>query len=528
MLSSRFCRNGMVVAPHHLAAEAGLAVLRDGGNAAEAAVSVAATLAVVYPHMNGIGGDSFWLVREAAGGIVGIDACGAAGAQATAAFYAGWDVATIPPRGPLAANTVSGTISGWQAVLDIGARWGGRLPLARLLTEAIDHAHLGCPIAESLADMLEGHGAELAGVAGFADTFPTGAAARAGALWRQPRLAATLQGLVDDGLDSFYRGAVAEAVAADLAAVGAPVGLADLGECHATEVSPLSLKLSVGKAFNMPPPTQGAASLMILGLYDRLRADGDDELALIHKVVQATTSAYRVRDSAIGDPSAMTARPADWLAADALDRRAAGIDVGRVAPWGAPEDGGDTVWFGVIDGAGRAISAIQSVFWEFGSGVVLPKTGILWQNRGSSFHLGGGGPRALQPGRKPFHTLNPAMAELGDGRVVVYGTMGGDGQPQSQAAMLARYAWLGQGAQASVTAPRWLMGKTWGQETASLKIESRFAPGTADRLRALGYAVDEMGAFDSLLGHAGMLVRHPSGTLEGGSDPRSDGTVATF
>ena len=528
MLNSHYCRNGMVVAPHHLATSAGLSVLREGGNAAEAAVAVAASLAVVYPHMNGIGGDSFWLIREAAGGIVGIDACGAAGAGATADLYRSNGLDAIPTRGPLAANTVAGTVGGWHAVMGIGARWGGQMPVSRLLAEAIDHAHLGCPIADSLAGMLNSHGPGLADQSGFADTFPTGGAVAPGDVLVQDRLAVTLQALIDDGLDSFYRGIVGEMIADDLVRAGAPVRSADLREYAVREVAPMSVRLSIGRSFNMPPPTQGAAALMILGLYDRLHDRGDDDVAMIHKIVQATTLAYRLRDTRIGDPASMTDDPNAWLTPDALSRQAAQIDLSRAMPWGAPPDSGDTVWFGVIDGAGRAVSAIQSIFWEFGSGVVLPKTGILWQNRGASFRLDGGGPRALMPGRRPFHTLIPAMAELKDGRVVVYGTMGGDGQPQTQAAMLVRQAWRGQPVQAAVTAPRWLMGKTWGDQSASLKIEPRFAGDTAGRLRALGYEVEEAGAFDEMLGHAGMLVRRTDGVLEGGADPRSDGAVATF
>ena len=381
-------------------------------------------------------------------------------------------------------------------------------------------------MAESLAGATVEDADELCDVPGFAETF-LGAPARPGQPFRQDRLADTLQALVDGGLDGFYRGAVAEAIAADLAAVGAPVRVGDLAAHRARAVTPLSLRLSVGRAHNMPPPTQGAASLMILGLYDRLRTAEEDETALIHAVAQATTSAFRIRDSRIGDPGAMSDSPADWLDDRALAARASAIDLAGVMRWGTGADAGDTVWFGVIDGDGRAVSAIQSLYWGFGSGVVLPRTGILWQNRGCSFRLDGGGPRQLAPGRRPFHTLNPPMAELDDGRLVVYGTMGGDGQPQIQAAMMTRYGWGGTSAQAAVTAPRWLLGRTWGDETATLRIERRFGSGVADRLRALGYAVAEVEAFDAVMGHAGLLVRHPDGTLEGGADPRSDGCVAT-
>lgn len=517
-----------MVAPHHLAAEAGLAVLREGGNAAEASVAVAAALAVVYPHMNGIGGDSFWLLRDSEGKMTGIAACGRTGAGVSPDMYRANGLTEIPPRGPLAANTVAGTIGGWQAVLAAARRWGGRMPVPRILEAAIDHAARGCPMAEGLAGMLNTYGPGLASEPGFADAFPADGTARAGASFVQPALAESLRLLAADGLDSFYRGDLAQAIAQDLADVGAPVGADDLANDRAAEAAPLSVDLSVGRAFNMPPPTQGAASLMILALYDRLRAEGDDDVGLIHRIVQATTSAFYLRDREIGDPEVMRADPADWLTPAALAERAAGIDPETVLRWGGEANAGDTVWFGVIDGDGQSVSAIQSIFWEFGSGVVLPRSGILWQNRGSSFMLDGDGPRTLAPNRIPFHTLNPAMAELNDGRVIVYGTMGGDGQPQTQAAMMARYAWLGQSAQQAVTGPRWLMGKTWGEADALLKLEDRFGPEVAAGLADMGYPMQQVGAFDSLMGHAGMLVLHPDGTLEGGADPRSDGTVATF
>jgi oxamate amidohydrolase len=196
--------------------------------------------------------------------------------------------------------------------------------------------------------------------------------------------------------------------------------------------------------------------------------------------------------------------------------------------WGGATEPGDTIWMGVIDGEGRAVSFIQSIYHEFGSGVVLPETGINWQNRGCSFSLDPQALNALEPGRKPFHTLNPALAQLSDGRTMVYGTMGGDGQPQTQAAVFSRYVQMGMGLQQAVTAPRWLLGRTWGSMSESLKIESRFAPRVAEELRRRRHVVDVIGEFDETVGHAGALVRHPNGMMEGAYDPRSDGSVAGF
>lgn len=182
----------------------------------------------------------------------------------------------------------------------------------------------------------------------------------------------------------------------------------------------------------------------------------------------------------------------------------------------------------MIDQSGLAVSFIQSIYHEFGSGVVLPHTGINWQNRGASFSLDANNLQALKPGKKPFHTLNPAAARLNDGRVMVYGTMGGDGQPQTQAAVFTRHVVFGQPLQTAVTAPRWLLGRTWGQNSDTLKLEQRFPQAVADELTRRGHDVEILLPFDETMGHAGAIVRHSDGMLEGATDPRSDGGVATW
>jgi gamma-glutamyltranspeptidase/glutathione hydrolase len=186
------------------------------------------------------------------------------------------------------------------------------------------------------------------------------------------------------------------------------------------------------------------------------------------------------------------------------------------------------VWLGAADETGRMVSYIQSVYWEFGSGVVLDALGGTWQNRGSSFSLDSESHLALVPGRKPFHTLNPACARLNDGRTMVYGNMGGDGQPQSQAAIFTRYAMFGQDLQQAVTAPRWLLGRTWGQASVTLKLESRIGSEVIDALARAGHAVEVLEPYSDLVGHAGALVLHPDGVIAGAADPRSDGSIAGF
>jgi gamma-glutamyltranspeptidase/glutathione hydrolase len=529
MLSTPRAFRGMVTAPHHLAAQAGLRVLREGGNAIEAMIAAAATIPVVYPHMNAIGGDGFWIVAEPGGEPIGIDACGAAGAAVTPDFYRSQGHAQIPSRGPLAANTVAGTVSGWGAAYKIAQRWGGTLPLARLLEDAIAYAKDGFPATVSQARFTEEKMSECLEAPGFAATFLSGGKAPApGTRFRQAALGETLERIAKAGTEDFYRGELARKIGAELAHAGSPITADDLARHQAKEVVPLSLQLRCGTAYNMTPPTQGLASLLILGLFERCGVSEADGFDYVHALVESTKLAFRVRDRHVTDPAYMTVSPQALLEAAAIDRLWRDFDRHRAAPWPAPPQKGDTIWMGVIDGQGRAASFIQSIYWEFGSAVVLRDTGILWQNRGTSFSLDPAAPQALKPGRKPFHTLNPAFARLKDGRDVVYGTMGGDGQPQTQAAIFTRYAVFGQSPQQAVTAPRWLLGRTWGTTVTRLRLESRHPPDLVSRLEAAGHDLEVLAPFTDLMGHAGMIAHHPSGLLEGAADPRGDGVVAAF
>jgi gamma-glutamyltranspeptidase/glutathione hydrolase len=278
----------------------------------------------------------------------------------------------------------------------------------------------------------------------------------------------------------------------------------------------------------MPPPTQGLASLMTLAIFERLGCKAPETFDYVHGLVEAAKRAFLVRDAHVTDPDYMQADPRSFLKSSALGAAARDIDPVKALPWPQPAGRGDTVWLGAIDVEGRAVSFIQSIYWEFGSGLVLPESGVLWQNRGTSFSLDECALNALIPGRKPFHTIQPAMALFNDGRVMPYGTMGGEGQPQTQSAIYSRYGLYGQQLQQAIMAPRWLLGRTWGEKRANLRLENRFEPSVIQALRRAGHDVEVIGAFDEVMGHAGALVRHSSGVIEGASDPRSDGAAVGF
>ena len=522
----------MAAAPHALASQSALAVLREGGNAVEAMIAAAATIAVVYPHMNSIGGDSFWLVHAPGQSPRAIDACGAAAHLASRDWYGAQSITqAIPFRGGVAANTVAGTLSGWQMAFEHAQSLGGRMPLSRLLEDAVWYARQGVPVTRSQHLNTASKRAALESQPGFAQVFlPQGRVPEIGERFVQPALAATLERIAQAGIADFYQGDLARSMALELEAAGSPLRLDDLGSHRAQMRDPLVLEHSRGRVFNFPPPTQGLVSLIILAILDRLGIERLDPLGAdyVHCAVEATKLAFGIRDRHITDPRHMDVEAQSLLAPALLDQLAARVDPGHAAGWGQGKGPADTIWMGVIDGEGRAVSFIQSIYHEFGSGVVLPSSGVTWQNRGCSFSLDAAARNALLPGRKPFHTLNPAMALLADGRTMVYGNMGGDGQPQTQSAVFTRTVVFGMDPQRAISAPRWLLGRTWGQATDSLKLESRFAPDVVAELRRRGHEVEVLNDFDETVGHAQAVLRDAQGNFEGGADPRSDGSVAAF
>src|SRR5215470_13427335 len=456
-------RRGIAAAPHRAAVEAGHAILAEGGNALEAMVTMAATVAAVYPHMTHLGGDGFWLIRAPSGRVHAIMAAGPAGANARIELYRQHDHPTIPERGPLAALTVPGAVAGWMLALEAAQAAGGKLPLALLLDAAIRHAREGYLVSQGQARITAEKLPQLVDVPGFAATFLIDQKPpQPGHMLKQSALAATLDHLAHAGLEDFYRGDVGREIAADLARIGSPLTRGDLERFAANVAEPLAVNLSLGTAYNTPPPTQGLASLIILALYERLGVTEPEGFDHIHGLVEASKRAFRIRDAVITDPARLSQPLERYLDGKFLDAEALTIDRAKAAPWPVRSGAGDTIWMGTADGDGLVVSYIQSTYWEFGSACVLPATGILMQNRGASFSLEPGALNVLAPGRLPFHTLNPALAVLKDGRIIAYGTMGGDGQPQTQAGLFTRHVFYRVPLDQALDRPRWLLGRTWG------------------------------------------------------------------
>ena len=508
-------------APHFAASQAGLHILEEGGTAIEAMVAAAASIAVEYPHMNGLGGDGFWLISEPGKTPVAIDASGCAAQGANADFYQGMQA--IPSRGPKAALTMAGAVAGWEKALTLSRQWQDPIALSKLLDTAINQAEWGIEVTQSLSDASFKTFDEMASGEGFEQFLIKEKALKKGKVIKLPKLAKTLKTLAENGLNDFYHGEIAKMLANDLAEAGSPIRLQDFESYKAEFVEPLNVEISKGTLYNLPAPTQGMASLIILALYDRVVHKAKSDADNVHLLVECTKKAFILRNQYVTDPSRLSKNLNELLEDSYLDTLASEISVEKAAPWPHKAAHGDTVWMAACDSKGRMVSYIQSLYWEFGSGVVSPSTGIVWNNRGTSFSLDPNHPQYLVPGLTPFHTLNPAFAELNDGRRIAYGTMGGEGQPQTQAAIFARHVYHQQPLEESIRLGRWLLGRTWGDESNNLKLERDLADYVGDELATLGHDIAVIDAKNELMGHAGAIIQTHDGDLEAESDPRSDG-----
>jgi oxamate amidohydrolase len=429
-------------------------------------------------------------------------------------------------RGPQAALTVPGTIGGWALADVIAKENGGKLPRDMLLHHAVSLARDGHRVGAAEARCIIKEEQATLDLPFFKDTyFVDGEKPKADVLRRLPALAATLQQMADAGYDDFYRGDIGRELAQDMERAGTAVTRADLIRYRAVERQPLTARLKDCTLYQPQPPSQGFAALMMLGIFDELDIREGESVAHLHGFIESVKRANTIRDRIVTDFDRLPEDPAVYLTRDRFRAEAERIGMSRAAPWPLPRDeDGDTIWAGCIDGNGMAVSLIQSLFWEYGSGVVLPKTGVLMQNRGLGLSLDPASINALKPGRRPFHTLHAPMAVFDDGRIMSYGSMGGEVQPQITSSNFLRHARFGLSPMAALHAPRFTFGKAWGAKSATLKMENRFDPSLLSGLEKLGHPVDlNPKPFADSFGHAGMLVKHPDGHVEACHDPRADG-----
>ena len=521
-------RRAAVATPHELASVAGLEMLARGGTAVDAMVAANAALGVVYPHMTGVGGDAFWLIHDAATGRQHVlNASGRAAAAATLDAYAAGGAREIAPRGPRAALTVPGAVDGW---VQAHARFG-RVPFAECLAPAIGLARDGFPVAESPARYAAEHRDLLAAMPATATAYlrADGAPPRRGDVVRLPRLADTLEAIARTGRAAFYEGEIAAAIGAYLARHDGVLTADDLAAHRSDWVEPARVGYRGRTAVAPPPNSQGFAGLQILGMLDHVdvAALAGDPAGYVDVVVRATALAFEDRDRHLCDPG-FGDIPLDRLLDPAYLAERAALLGGAGAPAAAlavPPAAGDTTFSCAVDADGNAAAVIQSIYQEWGSGVVAGDTGVLLQNRGCFFSLDPAHPNRLAPGKRTAHTLTAAMLIGDDGPELVYGAMGGEGQPQTQAALATRVVDHGCSVAEAIAAPRWLLGRTWGDEHRGLRLEARFGDDVARALTARGHEnVSLVEDWTDVMGHA-QAIQVFGERLEAAADPRGDGAA---
>ncbi|MEH7416787.1 gamma-glutamyltransferase [Neobacillus drentensis] len=535
--------NGLITTPHYLASQAGMKVLQEGGNAVEAAIAAASTIGVVYPHMNGIGGDNFWLIYNSTEKeLKGLNSSGRSGEYTTIDFYKKQGLGKIPARGPLAANTVPGAVSGWEKAYEYSVgKMKGTMTWEHLLQSAIHYAKEGFPVTESQEywtninlDQTNDQFRHLQRFSEFNKIFTktSGFSYQSGEIMKQKDLALTLEGLSKEGSRLFYQGEVAKAIAKDLQNNGGLLTYNDFVSHRSDWVKPLSVDYRGYGVYNLPPNTQGFASLSILNILNQFDIP-EIELGstdYYHLLIEATKLAFEDRDQYLTDPEFSPIPLDELLSVKRGVELAAQIDFTKAINLQKQLDPkGDTVWLGVVDQYGNAVSLIQSIYHEFGSGFIPKNTGIVLQNRGSFFSLDENHVNCLQPKKRTYHTLNPAMIFKGVEPYLIYGTMGGEGQPQTQAALVTRILDYHMPIQAAIEAPRWLYGRTWGAESNSVKIEGRVSKEITESLRKRGHQVESVEDFTDVMGHAGVIKIDPDSNIKfGGADPRGDGAALGF
>ena len=512
-------RNGVIATSQPLASAAGLQVLRDGGNAIDAAVTAAAVLAVVEPPMTGVGGDVFAIVYDArTKRLRGLNSSGRAGARANADALLSQGIGEMPDEGPYPV-TVPGAVAGWAALLEAH----GTITMAHALAPAIRYARDGYAVSEIIAAQWQEETPKLAADSEAAAVFlPRGQAPRAGSIFSNPDLAGTLEEIARGGADALYRGAIGAAIVADLERRGGFLTAADLAAHRADWVDPIGTSYRGYDVYELPPNTQGFVALEMLNIlegYD-IAAMGHNSGEYLHHLVEAKRIAFADRAAHLADPAQVPpALLAALISKDYAAQRRRDIDPGKAAarhnPRSLDRHRGDTVYLAAADGHGNAISFINSLFAGFGSGIVVPRTGVVLHNRGSGFTLEKGHPNRLAPGRRPLHTLVPGFIMKDGQPFMPFGVMGGDNQAQAHAQVVINIVDFRMNVQAAGDAARVRHGGD------VLAVESGISDAARAELTRRGHTlVDGRGAMG---GYQAVMIDPATGVLMGGSDPRKDG-----
>lgn len=521
-------RSGMVCTSQTLASSAGLSVLRSGGNAFDAAIAAVAVQGVVEPYNTGIGGDCLMLAWSAAEGrLLALNGTGRAPAGATLAEFERRGLSEMPAQGVLTV-TVPGAVDAWCTILERC----GTLPLGDVLAPAIEYAESGFPVSEVVAREwgLCARAGFLGNEAARQCFAPDGEPPGLGGVIRMPDLARSLRALAAGGRDVFYRGEIGERIARFFADGDGLITRADLDAHRSTWVEPIATDYRGYRLHEMPPGTQGIVALIALNVLEcfDVAAPGVDDPALLHLRIEAIKLAFADRARFVADPEHADVPIAALLDKAYARRRAALVDPRRAlatAAAGEPRSS-ETVYLTVADRDGNVVSLINSLYGPFGSGLVVDGTGITLQNRGRGFVLDPQHPNCLAPGKRPFHTLIPAMLCDAAGPRVSFGVMGGDVQAQGHLQVVSNLVDRGMNVQEALDQPRfhYLGG-------AAVALEDEFPAAVKQRLADLGH--DVQGPVAALLrggfgGGQGIMIDPESGAYWGGSDRRKDGCAIGY
>ena len=509
----------MIATSHPLASQVGIDILKSGGNAVDAAIAASATLCVVEPAMTGIGGDCFVLYMRQ-GGLrpIALNGSGRAPSALNVGVLRNLGIDTIGFESPHAV-TVPGAIAAWEKLNADHGRKG----LDSLLAPAIHYAENGFPIAHRVGSDWQDLIPKLLGDAVSSRLMTVaGKAPAIGSMFRQPRLAATLRKIADQGRDAFYHGSVAEDIVTRLNALGSVHSLDDFAAASVDYVEPISTIYRGYEIHECPPNGQGLCALMMLNVLARHDLSVLSEVDRVHLLAETAKAAYHQRDRHISDPAFVDV-PVGWLlsndhaaALDALiDPRRAGIFHASDFP-----DHRDTTYLCCVDGDGNAVSFINSLFTGFGSGIMAPDSGVMLHNRGASFRVDETHANRVEGGKRPMHTIIPGMITR-DGRAVApFGVMGGHYQPTGHVGFLSHVLDHGLDIQEALDQPRSFA------LNGVLQVEDNFSPATYDALATRGHVLEHL--YKPLGGGQCIWIDHERGTLIGGSDPRKDGCAIGY
>jgi gamma-glutamyltranspeptidase/glutathione hydrolase len=516
---------GIVAASQTLAAQAGARILDEGGNAIDAAIAANATLGVVEPAMNGMGGDLFAIVYEAkTGKLYALNASGWTPAGLTLDLLKKQGITEMNKLG-VHRVTVPGAVAGWTAL----RQKFGTMNFDKLFAAAIYYAENGYPVTEQIADEWHGSERSKANTPGFKETFMiNGHTPVAGQWFKNPVLAASLKQVAQGGRDAFYKGPLAEKIIAFMKEQGSPMTAADFAEFQPEWVDPISTTYRGWKVWEMPPNTQGIAALEMLNIMERypMAEYGHNSTKALHLMIEAKKLAYMDMLKYIGDPRIAKMPTPTLLSKEFAATRAEAIraDKANCDPTPAAladriQPGNDTIYLSTVDSQGNIVSLIQSNYSGFGTGMVAPGTGFALHNRGSLFTLKPGEPNTIGPRKRPLTTIIPAFMEK-DSTKIGFGIMGGWNQAQAHAQYVSNIVDFGMNIQMAMEAARFTKGSFAG---CDVQMENRISQKSRDEMTALGHKIRVVGAFSGAMGRGQVVERNGEGINFGGSDPRADG-----